>query len=178
MTCIVINFFDSDLPWEERQSIQNNCIHTCRNAAIHTIIWSHSLFGLPDWQFKFDKVLHNASQEAIYDQCAKPVVEQALEGCNGMKTTSHFERQQWNNKNDVVRDGNLDGHWSKKIAEICEATRLLKLRISAFLVDLHVYAFQVDRPTKLLNRGKFPFWWYYHFIDYCEVYPSPHKCLM
>lgn len=36
-----------------------------------------------DWSFKFDSVLHNATQEQVYDQCAKDVVDSVLEGYNG-----------------------------------------------------------------------------------------------
>jgi hypothetical protein len=36
-----------------------------------------------DWSFKYDKVLHNSSQELVYDECAHQVVHSVLEGYNG-----------------------------------------------------------------------------------------------
>ncbi|KAI8807050.1 P-loop containing nucleoside triphosphate hydrolase protein [Cladochytrium replicatum] len=36
-----------------------------------------------DWHFRFDRVLHNASQEAVYDECAGPIVRGLLDGYNG-----------------------------------------------------------------------------------------------
>ncbi|XP_072269140.1 kinesin-like protein KIF9 isoform X2 [Pyxicephalus adspersus] len=36
-----------------------------------------------DWSFKVDGILHNASQEAMYDTVAKSVVSKALQGYNG-----------------------------------------------------------------------------------------------
>ncbi|EDV21150.1 uncharacterized protein TRIADDRAFT_30839 [Trichoplax adhaerens] len=35
-----------------------------------------------DWTFNVDKVLHNASQEAVYDECGKDTVSKALNGYN------------------------------------------------------------------------------------------------
>uniref|UniRef100_A0A8C7E7D7 Kinesin motor domain-containing protein n=2 Tax=Naja naja TaxID=35670 RepID=A0A8C7E7D7_NAJNA len=39
---------------------------------------------LTDWSFKMDGVLHNASQDVVYDAVAKELVSQALNGYNGM----------------------------------------------------------------------------------------------
>mmetsp|Transcript_42830 Transcript_42830/g.69440 ORF Transcript_42830/g.69440 Transcript_42830/m.69440 type:complete len:756 (-) Transcript_42830:1307-3574(-) len=36
-----------------------------------------------NWSFKFDNVLNNASQEAVYDDCASDIVQSVLEGYNG-----------------------------------------------------------------------------------------------
>ncbi|KAM9098090.1 kinesin-like protein KIF9 isoform X8 [Sminthopsis crassicaudata] len=36
-----------------------------------------------DWSFKLDGVLHDASQDCVYDTVAKEVVAQALDGYNG-----------------------------------------------------------------------------------------------
>jgi len=36
-----------------------------------------------DWSFKFDKVLHNASQELAYEECASPIMNSVLQGYNG-----------------------------------------------------------------------------------------------
>uniref|UniRef100_A0A670ZKZ7 Kinesin motor domain-containing protein n=1 Tax=Pseudonaja textilis TaxID=8673 RepID=A0A670ZKZ7_PSETE len=38
---------------------------------------------LTDWSFKMDGVLHNASQDVVYDAVAKDLVSQALNGYNG-----------------------------------------------------------------------------------------------
>ncbi|KAJ3370314.1 Kinesin-like protein kif9 [Allomyces arbusculus] len=36
-----------------------------------------------DWSFKFDKLLHNASQDAVYEECGTPIVRSLLDGYNG-----------------------------------------------------------------------------------------------
>lgn len=36
-----------------------------------------------DWNFHLDRVLHNASQSDVYEECAKDIVTQALDGYNG-----------------------------------------------------------------------------------------------
>jgi kinesin family protein 6/9 len=36
-----------------------------------------------DWGFSLDRVLHNASQEDVYEECAKNILLSTLEGCNG-----------------------------------------------------------------------------------------------
>lgn len=36
-----------------------------------------------DWSFHLDRVLHNASQSDVYEQCAKDIVTKALDGYNG-----------------------------------------------------------------------------------------------
>ena len=33
-----------------------------------------------DWSFAVDKVLHSASQEDVYDTCARDIVSKALDG--------------------------------------------------------------------------------------------------
>ncbi|KAI8897548.1 P-loop containing nucleoside triphosphate hydrolase protein [Globomyces pollinis-pini] len=35
-----------------------------------------------NWDFKFDKILHNASQETMYEECGVPIVRSLLEGYN------------------------------------------------------------------------------------------------
>lgn len=35
------------------------------------------------WKYKFDKVLHNASQEDMFDYCARDIIISATEGYNG-----------------------------------------------------------------------------------------------
>lgn len=34
------------------------------------------------WNFKFDKILHNVSQEEVFEYCAKEIIEKAIEGYN------------------------------------------------------------------------------------------------
>jgi kinesin family protein 6/9 len=36
-----------------------------------------------NWDFKFDKILHNASQETVYEDSAVPIVKTLLDGYNG-----------------------------------------------------------------------------------------------
>lgn len=36
-----------------------------------------------NWDFKFDNILHNASQENVYDDCGSPIIKGLLEGYNG-----------------------------------------------------------------------------------------------
>ena len=36
-----------------------------------------------DWSFCLDRVLHNASQDDVYEECAKDIVTKTLDGCNG-----------------------------------------------------------------------------------------------
>ncbi|KAG4107703.1 kinesin-domain-containing protein [Neocallimastix lanati (nom. inval.)] len=36
-----------------------------------------------DWDFKFDQILHNASQECIYDECGVPILKSLIDGYNG-----------------------------------------------------------------------------------------------
>ncbi len=36
-----------------------------------------------EWNFRFDHVMHNAEQQAVYDLCAKDIVDGVLEGYNG-----------------------------------------------------------------------------------------------
>jgi kinesin family protein 6/9 len=38
---------------------------------------------LEDWDFKFDKVLHNSPQETVYDTCGFDIVDSVLQGYNG-----------------------------------------------------------------------------------------------
>ena len=35
------------------------------------------------WRFKFDKLLHNSSQEDVFDQCSKDIVNSVIDGFNG-----------------------------------------------------------------------------------------------
>lgn len=36
-----------------------------------------------DWGFSLDRILHNASQEDVYEECAKNIMLSTLDGCNG-----------------------------------------------------------------------------------------------
>lgn len=36
-----------------------------------------------DWKFKFDEILHNSSQEAVYDSMARQLVQSVVQGYNG-----------------------------------------------------------------------------------------------
>ncbi|KAG4087315.1 kinesin-domain-containing protein [Neocallimastix lanati (nom. inval.)] len=36
-----------------------------------------------DWDFKFDQILHNASQECIFDECGSPILKSLIDGYNG-----------------------------------------------------------------------------------------------
>ncbi len=36
-----------------------------------------------DWDFRFDNILHNASQEMVYEECGQPIVKGLLDGYNG-----------------------------------------------------------------------------------------------
>ena len=35
------------------------------------------------WKFKFDKLMHNASQEDVFEYCARDIVASVAEGYNG-----------------------------------------------------------------------------------------------
>eukprot|EP00340_Litonotus_pictus_P000680 CAMPEP_0170523966 /NCGR_PEP_ID=MMETSP0209-20121228/9427_1 /TAXON_ID=665100 ORGANISM="Litonotus pictus, Strain P1" /NCGR_SAMPLE_ID=MMETSP0209 /ASSEMBLY_ACC=CAM_ASM_000301 /LENGTH=714 /DNA_ID=CAMNT_0010812411 /DNA_START=79 /DNA_END=2223 /DNA_ORIENTATION=- len=35
------------------------------------------------WTFKFDKILHNVSQDDLFDYCAKEIIQKSIEGFNG-----------------------------------------------------------------------------------------------
>jgi kinesin family protein 6/9 len=35
------------------------------------------------WRFKFDKLLHNATQEDVFDTCARDIVKSVVDGING-----------------------------------------------------------------------------------------------
>ena len=35
------------------------------------------------WNFKFDKILHNVSQEEVFEYCAKEILQKSIEGYNG-----------------------------------------------------------------------------------------------
>lgn len=35
------------------------------------------------WRFKFDKILHNSSQEDVFDSCCKDIVKSVVDGFNG-----------------------------------------------------------------------------------------------
>ncbi|OUM57692.1 hypothetical protein PIROE2DRAFT_48516 [Piromyces sp. E2] len=36
-----------------------------------------------DWDFKFNQILHNASQECIFDECGAPILKSLIDGYNG-----------------------------------------------------------------------------------------------
>lgn len=36
-----------------------------------------------DWDFRFDHIMHNASQEMVYEECGTPIVKSLLDGYNG-----------------------------------------------------------------------------------------------
>jgi kinesin family protein 6/9 len=36
-----------------------------------------------NWKFKFDKIMHNSSQEDVFDYCALETVQQVANGYNG-----------------------------------------------------------------------------------------------
>lgn len=35
------------------------------------------------WNFKFDKILHNVSQEEVFEYSAKEIIQKSIEGFNG-----------------------------------------------------------------------------------------------
>jgi kinesin family protein 6/9 len=45
--------------------------------------WGYINNQQENWDFSFDKVLHNVSQESVYDECGAPIVKGVLEGYNG-----------------------------------------------------------------------------------------------
>jgi kinesin family protein 6/9 len=42
------------------------------------------------WDFRFDQILHNASQDVVYDECGAPILKGLLEGYNGTPPPSVF----------------------------------------------------------------------------------------
>lgn len=48
-----------------------------------------------DWSFKLDRVLHDASQDLVYETVAKDVVSQALNGFNGNLVNCCFNVRTW-----------------------------------------------------------------------------------
>ncbi len=42
-----------------------------------------------DWDFKFDQILHNASQECIFDECGAPILKSLIDGYNGILYNIH-----------------------------------------------------------------------------------------
>lgn len=46
-----------------------------------------------NWDFKFDGIMHDSSQEALYDECGQPLVKNLLLGQNG--TLVLIEVQSW-----------------------------------------------------------------------------------
>jgi kinesin family protein 6/9 len=36
-----------------------------------------------NWDFRFDNILHNSSQEVVYEECGQPIVKGLLDGYNG-----------------------------------------------------------------------------------------------
>jgi kinesin family protein 6/9 len=45
--------------------------------------WGYINNQQEDWDFKFDNILHNASQETCYQECAQSIVRNCLDGFNG-----------------------------------------------------------------------------------------------
>jgi kinesin family protein 6/9 len=35
------------------------------------------------WNFKFNKILHNVSQEEVFEYCAREIIQKSIEGYNG-----------------------------------------------------------------------------------------------
>lgn len=48
------------------------------------------------WDFKFDGVLHNSTQEFVYEECASQIVNGLFDGYNGIPTHAewHFISQE------------------------------------------------------------------------------------
>ncbi|KAI8908305.1 kinesin motor domain-containing protein, partial [Gorgonomyces haynaldii] len=44
--------------------------------------WGYINNQQENWDFKFDNILHNASQEVVYEECAIPIVKSLLDGYN------------------------------------------------------------------------------------------------
>ncbi|KAJ3301978.1 Kinesin-like protein kif9 [Kappamyces sp. JEL0829] len=44
--------------------------------------WGYINNQQENWDFKFDKILHNSSQETVYEECGVPIVKSVLEGYN------------------------------------------------------------------------------------------------
>ena len=40
---------------------------------------------ITDWSFKVDAIMHNVSQDAVYDQVVKDITLKTLDGYNGLK---------------------------------------------------------------------------------------------
>ncbi|KAL2914024.1 hypothetical protein HK105_206469 [Polyrhizophydium stewartii] len=53
-------------------------IHIPKNAE-----WGFINNQQENWDFKFDNILHNASQEVVYDECGSSIVRSLLDGYNG-----------------------------------------------------------------------------------------------
>lgn len=47
-----------------------------------------------DWKFSFNKVLHNAPQETVFEQCAMDIIQNVLEGYNGERKYTSGPRAQ------------------------------------------------------------------------------------
>nr|KAJ3415963.1 Kinesin-like protein kif9 [Polyrhizophydium stewartii] len=54
-------------------------IHIPKNAE-----WGFINNQQENWDFKFDNILHNASQEVVYDECGSSIVRSLLDGYNGV----------------------------------------------------------------------------------------------
>jgi kinesin family protein 6/9 len=57
------------------QTVNIHCKRDARKGVVNNQIL--------DWSFKMDGILHNASQDGVYDTCAQDVVSAALDGYNG-----------------------------------------------------------------------------------------------
>ncbi|KAJ3318008.1 Kinesin-like protein kif9 [Boothiomyces sp. JEL0866] len=59
---------------EDKKSVH---IHIPKNEE-----WGYINNQQENWDFKFDKILHNASQETMYEECGVPVIKSVLNGYN------------------------------------------------------------------------------------------------
>lgn len=57
------------------QTVNIHCKRDARKGVVNNQIL--------DWSFKMDGILHNASQENMYETCAQDVVSAAIDGYNG-----------------------------------------------------------------------------------------------
>jgi len=59
-----------------------------------------------DWSFKLDGIMHNASQEAVFNTAATDVITAALDGYNGNHhhcfTSDRFKLLEKNKKKNVI----------------------------------------------------------------------------
>lgn len=45
--------------------------------------WGYINNQQENWDFRFDNIMHNASQESIYEECGEEIVRGVLGGYNG-----------------------------------------------------------------------------------------------